>query len=75
MLKINFTCGQTSDDVTLLGVMIEKNFNLKKHINLVCQAQCKLHAIGRIRKFLTIEKAKILGNAFKDSQFNYACLI
>ena len=25
----------------------------------------------RIRKFLTIEKAKILGNAFIDSQFNY----
>ena len=29
----------------------------------------------RIRKFLTIEKAKILGNAFKDSQFNYAPLL
>ena len=76
MLKIDFTCRQNSDDVTLLGVMIEKNLNLKKHIdNLVCQAQSKLHAIGRIRKFLTIEKAKILGNALIDSQFNYACLI
>ena len=29
----------------------------------------------RIRKFLTIEKAKILGNAFIDSQFNYAPLL
>ena len=28
-----------------------------------------------IRKFLTIEKAKILGNAFTDSQFNYAPLL
>ena len=29
----------------------------------------------RIRKFLTIEKAKILDNAFKNSQFNYAPLL
>ena len=35
----------------------------------------KLHALWHIRRFLTIEKAKILGNAFIDSQFNYAPLI
>ena len=35
----------------------------------------KLHALRRISKFLTIEKAKILGNAFVDSQFNYAPLL
>ena len=29
----------------------------------------------RIRKSLTIEKAKMLGNAFIDSQFNYAPLL
>ena len=29
----------------------------------------------RIRKYLSLEKAKILGNAFIDSQFNYAPLI
>ena len=29
----------------------------------------------RIRKFLTIENAKILGNAFIDSQFNYVPLL
>ena len=33
------------------------------------------HALRRIRKFLTIEKAKILGNAFIDRQFNYAPLL
>ena len=76
ILKINLTCVQSSDDVTLLGVMIDKNLTFKKHIdNLVCKAQYKLHALRRIRKFLTIEKAKILGNAFVDSQFNYASLI
>ena len=53
--------------------MIDKNLAFQKHIdNLVRKAQCKLHALQRIRKFLPIEKAKILGNAFIDSQFNYA---
>ena len=76
ILKINLTCVQSSDDVTLLGVMIDKNLTFKKHVDsLVCKAQYKLHALRRIRKFLTIEKAKILGNAFIDSQFNYAPLI
>ena len=57
--------------------MIDKNLTLKKHIdNLVRKAQHELHALRRIRKFLTIEKVyKILGNAFIDSQFNYATLI
>ena len=76
ILKINSTCVQSSGDVTLLGIMIDKNLTFKKHIdNLVRKAQYKLHALRRIRKFLTIEKAKILGNAFIDSQFNYAPLI
>ena len=56
--------------------MIDKNLTFKKHIdNLVRKAQYKLHALRRIRKFLTIEKAKILGNAFVDSQVNNAPLI
>ena len=28
-----------------------------------------------MRNFLTVEKAKILGQAFIDSQFNYALLL
>ena len=35
----------------------------------------KLHALRPIRKFLTIEKAKILVNAFIDRQFNYTPLL
>ena len=76
MLKINSTCVRSSDDVTLQGVLIDKNLTFKKHIdNLVCKAQYKLHALQRIRKFLPIEKAKILGNTLMGSQFNYAPLI
>ena len=44
--KINLTCVQSSDDITLLGVMIDKNLTFKKHIdNLVCKAQYKLHSL------------------------------
>ena len=77
------TCVQSGDDVTFLGVITEKNLTFKKHNltfkkyidNLVRKAQYKRHALRCIRKFLTIEKAKILGNAFVDSQVNNAPLI
>ena len=56
--------------------MFDKNLTFKKHIdNLVRKAQYKLHALPRIRKYLTIENVKILGKAFIDSRFNYAPLI
>ena len=56
--------------------MIDKNLTFKKHVgDLVRKAHYKLHALRRIRKFLAIEKAKIVGNAFIDSQFKYAPLI
>ena len=76
ILKINSTCVQSSNDITLLGIMIDKNLTFKKHTDkLVRKTQYKLHALQRIRKILTIEKAKILGNALVASQFNYAPLI
>ena len=34
----------------------------------------KLHALRRIRKYLLLEKAKLLCNTFINSQFNYALL-
>ena len=68
ILKIISTCVQPSEDVTLLDVMIDKNLTFKKHIdNLVRKAQYTLDALRCIRKFITIEKAKILDNAFIDN--------
>ena len=70
IVKFNLTCVlQSSDDLTLLGAMIEKNSTFKKHIDdLVHKARKNFMLYGII-------KAKILGNAFIDSQFNYAPLI
>ena len=75
-LKINSIKVEASDDVLLLGITIDKKLTFKEHSeNLCLKAQDKLHALRRIRKFLTIEKAKMLGNAIIDSQFNYAPLL
>ena len=75
-LKIGSITIKESNEVALLGITIDKALNFKKHIeNLCCTAQHKLHALRRIRKYLSLDKAKLLGNAFIDTQFNYAPLI
>ena len=76
MLKINLTCVQSSNDVTLLCAVIDKSLTFKMHTdNLVSKVQYPPHALRRIRKFLIVEKAKLLDNAFIDSQFNFTPLI
>ena len=76
MLKINSIKVEASDNILLLGITIDKKLTFKQHTENLCRkVQYKLHALRRIKKFLTIEKAKILGNAFIDSQFNYAPLL
>ena len=55
----------------LLGLIINKKLNFSKHIDKLCRnAQYQLYALRRIRKCLSLEKAKMLGNAFSFSQFN-----
>ena len=63
---------EESAGVEMLGLIVDK-LSFKKHITKLCQtASCKLHALRRIRKYLTLEKTRTLENAFMDSQFNYA---
>ena len=56
---------ESSTEVTLLGVKIEKQLKFKIDIEELCRKDdYKLHALRRIRKYLTVEKAKLLANAF-----------
>ena len=65
---------KNSKEVTLLGTKIDKNLPFTKHISELCRrASYKLHTLHRIRKFLTVEKAKLLVSI--NSQFNFAPLI
>ena len=79
VLKINSIKVEASGDVLLLGITIDKKLTFKQHVENICRkAQYELHALRRIRKFLTIEKAKILSNAFIDSlttHHYYGCFV
>ena len=75
-LNINGKKTNNSREIEFLGLVIDNQLKFKKHIqNLRKKAPLKLHALRRIRKLLTVEKAGILANAFINSQFNYALLI
>ena len=67
---------ESSIEVTLLGVKIDKQLKFKSYMEELCRkAAQKLHALRRTRKYLTVEKAKLLANAFINSQFTYTPLI
>ena len=74
-LSVNTFTINESVEVELLGLAIDKVLNLSKHIDKLCRNAHKLHALRRLRKYLSLEKAKMSGNAIIDSQFNYAPLI
>ena len=75
-LSVNTFTINEADEVELLGLTIDKDLNFSKHIDKLCRnAQYKLHVLRQIRKYLSLEKAKMLGNVFIDSQFNYTPLI
>ena len=65
----------SKDEVILLGITIDLELKFNKQIeDLYKRASFKLHTLRRIKKYLGIEKARILANAFIESQFNYAPL-
>ena len=60
----------------LLGLTIDHKLKFDAHIDKLCKtARFKLHALRRIRKFLTLEQEKLLANSFVNTQFGYAPLI
>ena len=61
---------QESGHEELLGITIDKYLDFKKYIENLCwNANYKLHTLRRIRKYLAVEKAKLLGNTLIDNQF------
>ena len=67
---------KSSDTVELLGITLDKNINFKRHIQNICRkANNKTRAILRIRKFLNLEQAQVLAEAYISSNFRYCSLI
>ena len=52
---------------------MDKNLTFEKHISELCRrVSYNFHTLRRIRKSLTVDKAKLLTDAFTNRQFNYA---
>ena len=76
VLNINGKKINNFREIKLLGIVIDNQLKFKNTLKTyVKEASFKLYALRRIRKFLTVEKARILANAFINSQFDYALLI
>ena len=75
-LIINTTEIEEGRKAVLLGITIDNLLIFNEHIDNLCRTpNYKPHALRRIRKYLSLEKAKLLCNAFINSQFNYASLV
>ena len=75
-LIINSIEIEESEKVVLLGITTDDLLTFNEHIDNLCRtANYKLYALRRIRKYLSLEKAKLLWNSFINSQFNYAPLV
>ena len=75
-MVINSITVKENNETILLGITIDNKLAFKKHIENICRtAQYKLHALTRIRKYFTLDRAIFLVNTFINSKFNYAPLI
>ena len=75
-INVNGKIIPCSNEVKLLGITIDNEFKFKNHIKDLCKKPSyKLYDLRGIRGYLTDEKARILADAFSDSQFNYVPLI
>ena len=75
MKVCDYTIGNSQCE-KLLGVKIDVNLNFNKHISDLCKkASRKIFALARIAPFMSIEKRKIVMNAFFTTQFSYCPLV
>ena len=76
ILNINNIKIRESLKVMLLCLTIDNCWTFKNHLDALCRnTSYKLHALRRIRIYLTPDKAKVFYNAFINSQFSYASII
>ena len=67
---------RSKTEVKLLDITIDDKLSFNKHISNLCStASNRLRALARIRKFLSLEQAKRLSEAYIMSTFKYRPLI
>ena len=74
-MVINSITIKENNKVIFLGITTGNKLVFKKRIQNLCRAgQYKLHALTHNRKYLTLDKAILVGNTFINSQFHYSAL-
>ena len=70
-LQISNITIKSALSVALLSITFNSKLNFKDHINNIAKkAYFKLYTLGRLQKFLTLEKAKILACSLHGTLFN-----
>ena len=72
---LNLDLIESEETVKLLGLTIDNKLTFEEHITkLLKKGNQKLHALFRIKCFLSKEKLRIIMKTFIESQFNYCPL-
>lgn len=75
-MKVKHITINTADSIKLLGINIDKKLTFSDHIQIMWKkANKKINALCRIRKWITIDKARILYNAYILSCFSYCPIV
>ena len=75
-IEIEGTKIVNSESEKLLGITFDSNLSFNLHLEETCKrASQKLNALARVSPYISVEKRKILFNAFFLSQFNYCPLV
>ena len=65
-----------SESVKLLGITIDSKLTFQQHVSKLCKKTSqKIHALGRVSKFMDTDKLKLLMRTFIESEFNYCPLV
>ena len=74
IIILNINLIKIKEDLILAHIN-NNHFSFIDQIETLCKAASyKLHTLRRIRKYLNVDKARLLCSAFINSQFNYECV-
>ena len=68
IINMNHIKVEESQNVVLLVLTIDNRLTFKDHVDMLCStANYKLYTLKRIRKYLTLEKTRLLYKTFINS--------
>ena len=74
--KVGNEVVKSSASVKLLGVTLDSKLTFKEHVTKMCKKiSKKVHALGRVAKYMDSTKIKLIMKTFIENEFNYCPLI